>query len=412
MLPHNQENEKIPEFQYCHIKHWPPCAGWQRQSVLYSGVIALLLLVCIISVAHAMPDHHVELSGTWCRGDAVRWTAKSWSMTDPGGLNLSVKVEYQTHAPTYTSGLLMAGAGQFTDDNGRQFSGEIVVDSTVTRVSLRSTVLARWGNGANGGQINTTEVYQVDCVPTATSTATQLPTQTLTATPTATHTSTDTPTATPSDTPTETPSATSTSTSTPTNTLSATSTSTRTPKETGEPPTRTLTPTPTDEATSTVTLTPTPMATLTATPSSTPTATLASTSTSTPTNTPTPTDTPTACGPFVGPCEPTSSNDSDEPVPAPTPTITPFLVYLGTEIIDQNGQPTPNSTYMVYCDSGDSDLYISIEVTFVDGATQLRTGQYCNVKFYIEGTIALAQIVGVSSPLNAIYLVHLPLVSR
>lgn len=342
MLPHNQENEKIPEFQYCHIKHWPPCAGWQRQSVLYSGVIALLLLVCIISVAHAMPDHHVELSGTWCRGDAVRWTAKSWSMTDPGGLNLSVKVEYQTHAPTYTSGLLMAGAGQFTDDNGRQFSGEIVVDSTVTRVSLRSTVLARWGNGANGGQINTTEVYQVDCVPTATSAATQLPTQTLTPTPTATHTSTDTPTATPSDTPTETPSATSTSTSTPT-------------------------------------------------------------------------DTPTACGPFVGPCEPTSSNDSDEPVPtlpAPTPTITPFLVYLGTEIIDQNGQPTPNSTYMVYCDSGDSDLYISIEVTFVDGATQLRTGQYCNVKFYIEGTIALAQIVGVSSPLNAIYLVHLPLVSR
>lgn len=193
-----------------------------QRKIFHSTFVALFLLACIVGIAYAVPDHHVELSGTWCRGEAVKWTAKSWSMTGDGGLNPSVKVEYQTYYPA--SGLLMAGAGQFTDANGRQFSGEIAVAPSVTRVLLRYTVLARWGNGTGGGQSDTADIYPVDCVPTATPTATS----TLSPTPTQTNTATETATA------------------------------TRTPKETGEPPTLTPTNTPTATATSTPTETSTP----------------------------------------------------------------------------------------------------------------------------------------------------------
>lgn len=191
-----------------------------QRTTFHAVFVALLLLVAVIGIAQAMPDHHVELSGTWCRGESVHWTAKSWAMTGDGGLNSSVKVEYQTYYPA--SGLIMAGAGQFTDANGRQFSGEIAVDASVTRVSLRSTVLAKWGNGYNGGQVNTVDIYPVDCVPTHTPTATS--------TQSPMPTATDTATATPADTATTTPTATSTATAT--STQSPTSTSTQTPTAT------------------------------------------------------------------------------------------------------------------------------------------------------------------------------------
>lgn len=246
------------------------------QRTIFNAVfVALLLLVAVVGIAWAMPDHHVELSGTWCRGETVHWTAKSWSMTGDGGLNPSIKVEYQTYFPT--SGLLMAGAGQFTDANGRQFSGEIAIDPTVARVSLRSTVLAKWGNGTNGGQVNTADVYPVDCVPAHTPTATRTPKET-------------------GEPPTLTPTATGTTTSSPT----TTATNTPTPSSTRTPTTiATTTPTRTSAATTTPTLTNTPTATATPTITS--------------TATPTETSTPTSCGPGVDPCEPTSDDNSHEP---------------------------------------------------------------------------------------------------
>lgn len=234
-----------------------------QRTTFHAVFVALLLLAAIFAIAQAAPDHHVELSGTWCRGEPVHWTAKSWSMTGDGGLNPSVKVEYQTYYPA--SGLLMAGAGQFTDANGRQFSGEITVAPSVTKVSLRSTVLAKWGNGNNGGQVNTADIYPVDCAPTATPTAT------------------------------------------------------RTPKETGEPPTLTptvtgtATPSPTVTHTATPTPSPTHTGTATPTPTLTNTPTATATPTMTPTLTPTETSTPTSCGSVADPCEPTSDNNSSEP---------------------------------------------------------------------------------------------------
>lgn len=270
-----------------------------QRTTFHAVFVALLLLAAVAGIAQAVPDHHVELSGTWCRGEPVHWTAQSWSMTGDGGLNPSVKVEYQTYYPA--SGLLMAGAGQFTDANGRQFSGEITVDPSVTKVSLRSTVLAKWGNGTNGGQVNTTDIYPVDCVPTLT------PTATTTATPTPTETGTET----------STPTGTATATQTPTNTptFTATPTATRTPKETGEPPTRTQTATATSTDTATATSTAMPVSTATHTVTATPTPTLTSTLTATATVTSTSTEiaTPTSCGPLVDPCEPTSDDNSHEP---------------------------------------------------------------------------------------------------
>lgn len=238
-----------------------------QRKVIHSIIVSALFVVVIVGIAQAMPDHHVELSGTWCRGGPVKWTAKSWTMTGDGGLNLSVKVEYQTYYPA--TGLLMADAGQFTDTNGRQFSGEINVAPSVTRVSLRSTVLARWGNGDNGGQVNTANVYPVDCVPTATPSATRTPKETgepSTRTPTATSTATSSPTV--------------------TDTATATATATNTATHTG-----TATPVPTLTNTTTATATPT----------------------MTPTTTPTETSTPASCGSVVDPCEPTSDNNGSEP---------------------------------------------------------------------------------------------------
>jgi len=105
-----------------------------------------------------------------------------------------------------------------------------------------------------------------------------------------------------------------------------------------------------------------------------------------------------------------------EDEPTPTPTITPQLVYLGVETIDENGTPTPNYTYFMDCDEDDEDLYITIEVTFADGAVQMLTGQYCGSKIYIStnvGTIALARIVGVaSSPPSTSYRLWLPTLHR
>ena len=63
------------------------------------------------------------------------------------------------------------------------------------------------------------------------------------------------------------------------------------------------------------------------------------------------------------------------------------LTYLGTEVIDENGVPTPNNTYAVDCDG--EELIVQIEVTFVDGAVSFVSGEYCGAKIYVVGSIAL-----------------------
>ena len=87
------------------------------------------------------------------------------------------------------------------------------------------------------------------------------------------------------------------------------------------------------------------------------------------------------------------------------------LDYLGTEVLDTNGQSEINNVYYVYCDRPDYVIYI--EVTFVDGAVQLLSGEYCRSKIYIVGSIVLAQIVQVTEYPEPIHsFVYLPIVTR
>lgn len=96
-----------------------------------------------------------------------------------------------------------------------------------------------------------------------------------------------------------------------------------------------------------------------------------------------------------------------QPVRAAVEDVT--LTYLGTEVIDENGVPTPNNTYAVACDGG--ELIVEIEVTFVDGAVQFLSGEYCGAKIYIVGSIALVEVVGVmAAPPDVVRVVYLPLV--
>ena len=87
------------------------------------------------------------------------------------------------------------------------------------------------------------------------------------------------------------------------------------------------------------------------------------------------------------------------------------LTYLGTEVIDENGVPTPNNTYAVDCDG--EELIVEIEVTFVDGAVSFVSGEYCGAKIYVVGSIALIEVVGVMvAPPDVVHVVYLPMVGR
>ena len=87
------------------------------------------------------------------------------------------------------------------------------------------------------------------------------------------------------------------------------------------------------------------------------------------------------------------------------------LTYLGTEVIDENGVPTPNNTYAVDCD-GES-LTVTISISFTDGAVALLTSdEYCQAKIYVEGSIEQIAIVAVADGPDAVKFVYLPMVAR
>ena len=95
-------------------------------------------------------------------------------------------------------------------------------------------------------------------------------------------------------------------------------------------------------------------------------------------------------------------------VSSPTPTIAPYLVYLGT-VVDEIGEPISN--YKVFCDSGDSDLYVAVEITYQDGAKQLRT-ERCDEKFSVSEVPLLVRIVRVSSAPDIVHRVWLAVVMK
>ena len=63
------------------------------------------------------------------------------------------------------------------------------------------------------------------------------------------------------------------------------------------------------------------------------------------------------------------------------------VVYRGTEVLE-NGQP-PFNVYYIDCKPEDSNegTLVDIKISYVDGTVETRTGEYCNTKLYVNGTL-------------------------
>ena len=68
------------------------------------------------------------------------------------------------------------------------------------------------------------------------------------------------------------------------------------------------------------------------------------------------------------------------------------VIYRGTEVLE-DGQ-SPFNVYYIDCkpDSNEGTL-VDIKISYVDGAIETRTGEYCDTKLYIDGTLHNGVIV-------------------
>ena len=63
------------------------------------------------------------------------------------------------------------------------------------------------------------------------------------------------------------------------------------------------------------------------------------------------------------------------------------VVYRGTEVLEA-GEP-PFNVYYIDCkpNSGNENTLLDIKISYVDGTIENRTGEYCNTKLYVNGTL-------------------------
>ena len=63
------------------------------------------------------------------------------------------------------------------------------------------------------------------------------------------------------------------------------------------------------------------------------------------------------------------------------------VVYRGTDVLE-DGQP-PFNVYYINCQPADknTNTRVDIEISYNDGAVENRTGLYCNVKLFIDGSL-------------------------
>ena len=68
------------------------------------------------------------------------------------------------------------------------------------------------------------------------------------------------------------------------------------------------------------------------------------------------------------------------------------VIYRGTEVLE-DGQ-SPFNVYYIDCkpDSNEGTL-VDIKISYVDGAIETRTGEYCDTKLYVNGTLHSGVIV-------------------
>lgn len=101
--------------------------------------------------------------------------------------------------------------------------------------------------------------------------------------------------------------------------------------------------------------------------------------------------------------------------PTVVPQEAPFLIERPSVYLNENGVMVLNSVFDMVCDPANSDIYITIKVTFVSRTVDYLTSQYCGVTIYIVGDVELAEVFGVMAappePVE-IHRVWLPVVSK
>ena len=63
------------------------------------------------------------------------------------------------------------------------------------------------------------------------------------------------------------------------------------------------------------------------------------------------------------------------------------VVYRGTEVLE-DGEP-PFNVYYIDCKptDGNENTLLDIKISYNDGTVETRTGNYCNTKLYVNGTL-------------------------
>jgi len=389
--------------------------------VMWSCIATIILSLLCVATAYAAPDHHVVLSGVACTSDGeyqVTGLAQSWA-TGSSGSNSSVKVEYAAILSNNSVASGTVVTGKFDASNGYKFDFSFVVPQTALTITLKSTAPTAWGNGTNGGQVNTATVALGGpcALPPTPRTTPEPPTPTNTPTPTATATREAT--------------STRTATATATNTATATHT-----------PTATATPVPTivswDKSSVTVTgscnngmpsfyVTNTGSAMTGSTtwalyydgglPVETGSLQLAAGETKT---------LVFVGAEFVdsfrlvvqqrpghpGSSEPQATIDTKDCVTTPTAdeeTLEPThatVQYLGSEVTESGA---PVSTWYVACDG---NYWVTLKVSYTDGSDMVATGDYCGVKLYTFGSVTDVTVVGVIDAPETKWQVWLPVVVK
>jgi len=69
------------------------------------------------------------------------------------------------------------------------------------------------------------------------------------------------------------------------------------------------------------------------------------------------------------------------------------VIYRGTEVLE-DGEP-PFNVYYIDCkpNSGNENTLLDIKISYVDGTIETRTGEYCDTKLYVNGTLHSGVIV-------------------
>ena len=69
------------------------------------------------------------------------------------------------------------------------------------------------------------------------------------------------------------------------------------------------------------------------------------------------------------------------------------VIYIGTEVLEQ-GEP-PFNVYYIDCQptENNDNTHVDIEISYGDGTVEIRTGEYCDTKMYVNGTIHNGVIV-------------------